>query len=186
MLLSSSLRNWSRPASAACRRTPTSARQRASLRPWLQAFEDRCLPSGLPYPTAATVSQLIADINYADKTGGAFTINLKPKTTFDLTKADNTDNGANGLPVVGGTRAVALTITGNGDTIERVGGFKTNKKGAFKCLPPARRGPGGFADATGCNAARRLGLRLGCGGGRRRHVQPGHVDGRQRQHIVRQ
>jgi hypothetical protein len=84
----------------------------------------------LPYPTAATVSQLIADINYADKSGGAFTINLTPKTTFDLKKADNTTNGANGLPVIGGTKAVDLTITGNGDTIERVGGFKTQKPGA--------------------------------------------------------
>jgi hypothetical protein len=75
----------------------------------------------LPYPTAATVSQLIADINSADKTGGAFTINLKPGTTFDLKNVDNTTNGANGLSVIGGTKAVDLTIVGNGDTIERVG-----------------------------------------------------------------
>ena len=39
---------------------------------------------GLPYPTAATVSQLVADINYADSVGGAITINLAPKTTFNL------------------------------------------------------------------------------------------------------
>src|SRR6516164_7216317 len=96
MLFSSWLRNWNRPASAARRRTPPSARHEVNFRPRLQAFEDRCLPSGLPYPTAATVSQLIADINYADNSGGAFTINLKPSTTFDLTKADNTTNGANG------------------------------------------------------------------------------------------
>ncbi len=40
--------------------------------------------AGLPYPTAATVSQLVADINYADSAGGAITINLAPNTTFDL------------------------------------------------------------------------------------------------------
>ncbi len=130
MLFSSWLQNWIRSAPTVRRRTPASARPKVNFRPRLQAFECRCLPSGLPYPTTATVSQLIADINYADKTGGAFTINLKPKTTFDLKKADNTTNGANGLPVVGGTKAVDLTITGNGDTIERVGGFKTNKQGA--------------------------------------------------------
>src|SRR3954469_12499210 len=121
MLFSSWLRNWKRSAPAAHRCTPTSARQGRSFRPRVEALEDRWLPSGMPYPTAATVSQLIADINYADKTGGAFTINLKPGTTFDVKNVDNTTNGANGLPVIGGTRAVDLTLAGNGDTIERVG-----------------------------------------------------------------
>ncbi len=92
-----------------------------SFRLRLEALDHRWLPSGLPFPTAATVSQLIADINSADKTGGAFTINLKPGTTFDVKTVNNTTNGANGLPVIGGTKAVDLTIVGNGDTIERVG-----------------------------------------------------------------
>ncbi len=115
------LRNGKRSAPAARRRTQTSLRQRAGFRPRLEALDERRLPSGLPYPTAATVSQLIADINSADKTGGAFTINLKPGTTFGVKTVNNTTNGANGLPVIGGTKAVDLTIVGNGDTIERVG-----------------------------------------------------------------
>ena len=75
--------------------------------------------NGLPYPTAATVSQLVADINYADSAGGAITINLVPNTNFDLKTVNNTTNGGNGLPVIGGTKAVNLTILGNGDSIER-------------------------------------------------------------------
>ncbi len=75
---------------------------------------------GLPYPSVSTVSQLIADINYANKAGGAITINLAPGTTFDLTSANNTTDGGNGLPVIGGATAVVLTIIGYGDTIERI------------------------------------------------------------------
>ncbi len=121
MLLSSSLRKWICTASVARRRTQTSARQQVSFRLRLEALDERCLPSGLPYPTAAAVSQLVSDISYADKTGGAFTINLKPNTTFDLKSVNNTTSGANGLPVIGGTKAVNLTILGSSDTIERVG-----------------------------------------------------------------
>jgi hypothetical protein len=121
MSFSSWQRNWMRAATAARRRTQVSPRQPTGFRPRLEALDERWLPSGLPYPTAATVSQLIADINYADKTGGAFAINLKPGTTFDVKTVNNTTNGANGLPVIGGTKAVNLTIVGNGDTIERVG-----------------------------------------------------------------
>src|SRR5262245_6549535 len=75
---------------------------------------------GLPYASVSTVSQLIADINYANSVGGAITINLAPGATFDLKSADNTTDGGNGLPVLGGTKAVALTIIGNGATIERI------------------------------------------------------------------
>lgn len=75
---------------------------------------------GLPYPTASTVSQLIADINYANNTGGAITINLAPGTSFGLTSANNSTDGGNGLPVIGATKAVELTIIGNGDTIKRI------------------------------------------------------------------
>lgn len=66
-------------------------------------------PPGLPYPTAATVDQLMADINYADNTGGAFTLNLQPGTTFNL---------SNELAIGAG---VELTILGNGDTIDGAG-----------------------------------------------------------------
>jgi len=76
--------------------------------------------SGLPYTTASTLSQLIADINYANSVGGAITINLAPGATFDLKSADNTTDGGNGLPVIGGTKAVALTIIGNGATLNRI------------------------------------------------------------------
>src|SRR5947208_3248622 len=43
---------------------------------------------GFPYATASTVSQLIADINYANSAGGAITINLAPGATFDPKSAD--------------------------------------------------------------------------------------------------
>jgi hypothetical protein len=75
--------------------------------------------AGLPYPTASTVSQLIADIHYGNTAGGRLTINLQPNTTFDLLTYDNSnEHGVNGLPIIAGN----LTIIGNGDTIERVVG----------------------------------------------------------------
>ena len=85
------------------------------LRPRLEALEDRMLPSTY---TAGSVKDLIADLNAANRTGGANTIILAPNTTFDLTAVNNTTNGANGLPVIGGNKA-SLTIIGKGDTIER-------------------------------------------------------------------
>jgi hypothetical protein len=75
---------------------------------------------GLPYPTASTVRQLIEDINYANQTGGAITINLAPGAIFALTSVNNNTDGNNGLPVIGGTKGVNLTIIGNGATIERI------------------------------------------------------------------
>jgi uncharacterized protein (TIGR03118 family) len=56
MLFSSWQRNWKRSASAARRRTQPSARQRASLRPRLEAIEDRCLMS-----TAIVQTNLVSD-----------------------------------------------------------------------------------------------------------------------------
>jgi hypothetical protein len=108
MSFSSWLRKGKRSGPAACRRTRMSRGRRASFRPRLEALEERWLPT-LPYPTAATTSQLAADINYADTTGGAFTINLQPSTTFALTS---------GPLAVGGANPVDLTILGNGDTID--------------------------------------------------------------------
>src|SRR5262249_28880128 len=67
--------------------------------------------------TAATVPDLIADINAANAAGGSNTITLVAGTTFTLTAVNNTTEGATGLPVI--TANDSLTIAGNGDTIER-------------------------------------------------------------------
>jgi hypothetical protein len=82
----------------------------------LEQLEDRMLPSNF---LAATVADLIADINAANKAHGSNTITLTAPTTspYVLTAVDNTTNGANGLPVIGNNDT--LTIVGNGDTIER-------------------------------------------------------------------
>jgi uncharacterized protein (TIGR03118 family) len=57
MVFSSWLRNWTRSALATRRRTQTSARQRASFRPRLEALEDRLTPS-----TAIVQTNLVSDI----------------------------------------------------------------------------------------------------------------------------
>ena len=66
---------------------------------------------------AASVADLIADINAANLAGGSNTIELVAGKTFTLTAVDNTTNGANGLPVI--VAGDNLTIVGNGDTIQR-------------------------------------------------------------------
>src|SRR5262245_58587086 len=93
-------------------RPPARQRRRAQLR--LEQLEDRALPSAY---TAGSVTDLIADINAANKAGGTNSIELAANTTFELTAADNTADGANGLPVIANNDT--LTIIGNGDTIER-------------------------------------------------------------------
>src|ERR1017187_7711483 len=72
------------------------------------------------YATVTNVTQLIGDINYANTSGGTFTINLQPNTTFDLlTYNGSAAFGADVLPIIAATNAVNLTILGNGDTIQR-------------------------------------------------------------------
>jgi hypothetical protein len=68
---------------------------------------------------AATVSDLIADINAANQAGRSNTITLTAPAAspYVLTAVDNTTNGANGLPVI--AKNDALTIVGSVDTIER-------------------------------------------------------------------
>jgi hypothetical protein len=66
--------------------------------------------------TAATVSDLIADINAANQAGGSNTITLTA-TTYNLTAVDNTTDGATALPVIAANDN--LTILGNGETIAR-------------------------------------------------------------------
>jgi hypothetical protein len=84
------------------------------LRPTLERLEDLTL---LTSYTAATVSDLIADISASNQQGGTNTIALVAGNAFLLTAVDNTTDGATGLPVI----AVHdnLTIVGNGDTIGR-------------------------------------------------------------------
>lgn len=91
----------------------TTPRPRLSVEP----LEDRAVPASF---TAATVVDLIADMNAANQTPEADTIALVAGRTYTLTAADNNTDGANGLPVV--AAGEDLTILGNGATIER----KTN------------------------------------------------------------
>ena len=93
-----------------CSRPPAAKRRRMRLSP--ERLEDRTLPSNY---IAASVSDLIADINASNQTGGSNTILLAPKTTFDVTAVNNTTNGANGLPVI--AKNDNLTVTGQGGDI---------------------------------------------------------------------
>src|SRR5262249_12655507 len=97
------------------RHTKAPASLRRSIRPRLEQLEDRMLPSSY---TAATVSDLIADINAANAAVGSNTITLAKKTTFTLTQVNNTSDGApTGLPVI--AAGDDLTVVGNNDTIQR-------------------------------------------------------------------
>jgi hypothetical protein len=49
---------------------------------------------------AATVSDLIADINAANLVGGSNTITFVAHKTFNLTAVNNTTDGPTGLPVI--------------------------------------------------------------------------------------
>jgi hypothetical protein len=89
-------------------------RKPASVRLTLEALEDRTVPALF---TAASVSDLITDINAANLTAESDTITLTPGTTFSLTAVTNYTNGPTGLPTV--LAGEDLTIVGNGDVIAR-------------------------------------------------------------------
>jgi hypothetical protein len=84
------------------------------FRPRMERLEDREVPALF---TAASVSDLIADIDAANLTAEADTITLVAGRTFTLTGVNNTAHGSTGLPVIAATEN--LTIVGNGDIIER-------------------------------------------------------------------
>jgi hypothetical protein len=128
---------------------------RGRLRPRLDPFEDRTL---LASYTAASVSDLIADINAANKQGGSNTITLVAPTTspYVLTAVDNTTDGPTGLPVIASKDN--LTVVGNGDVIERSGASGTP---AFRLFDVGKGGSltlqnltvqGGLEDGSGSSA----------------------------------
>jgi hypothetical protein len=103
-------------------RATVAGRASRRFRPRLETLEDRALLTGY---TAATAADLIADINAANKSGGAsiITLTASDNSPYVLSAVDNNTNGANGLPVIGKNKAVDLTIvnvpTFNSPTIER-------------------------------------------------------------------
>ncbi|HKB39511.1 MAG TPA: hypothetical protein VKD72_23950, partial [Gemmataceae bacterium] len=90
--------------------------RRPTAQPTVEHLEVRNVLSTF---TAATVGDLIADINAANAQGGKNTINLT-STTYTLTAVDNTTDGPTGLPVI--APGDQLTIDGNGATITRSAG----------------------------------------------------------------
>src|SRR5262249_47637231 len=88
------------------------AARRPGMRLCLEQLEDRTVPSNF---TASTVSELIAEINAANLTGGTNSITLVAGRTFTLTALPN--SLPESLLVIAANDN--LTILGNGDTIER-------------------------------------------------------------------
>jgi hypothetical protein len=118
----------------------------------VEQLEDRMVPSNF---TAASVSDLIADINASNRHGGTNTITLTAPTNspYVLTAVDNTTDGATGLPVIKANDN--LTILGNGDTISRSTATGTP---AFRLFDVA-----GGASLTLQNPTVQGGLALGSG-----------------------
>jgi predicted outer membrane repeat protein len=110
-----SILGFGRSASGRSRHPQAPATSRRSLRLDLEQLEDRTLPSNY---VAASVPDLIADINAANAVGGSNTITLAKKTSFVLSQANNTSDGSpTGLPVIAAGNN--LTVLGNNGTIER-------------------------------------------------------------------
>src|SRR5262245_32081503 len=92
-------------------RTRPKSQRRARL--MVEPLDDRAVPASFP---AATVADLIADINAANLSPEADTITLAPHKTFTLSETGLPDIAAEGG---------SLTIVGNGDVIERSTARKT-------------------------------------------------------------
>jgi hypothetical protein len=97
--------------STSCR---TTRARKATARLTVEALEDRLVPTSF---TAASVPDLIADINAANAAGGSNTIVLASGARFTLTAADNSTDGPTGLPVVAANDD--LMILGSGNIVER-------------------------------------------------------------------
>jgi hypothetical protein len=110
-----SMRSWIHKLFAS--RTPRTIRKApARRRLHIEQLEDRLVLNSY---TAASAADLIADIGLANAAGGANTITLTAASSshYTLTAANNSTDGATGLPVIAAGNN--LTIVGNGDTIER-------------------------------------------------------------------
>jgi hypothetical protein len=79
-----------------------------------ERLEERALLANF---TSLDAADLIADIDAANQTAEADTIELVAGATYTLTEVNNTTNGATGLPSI--AAGEDLTIVGNGSTIER-------------------------------------------------------------------
>jgi hypothetical protein len=112
-ILQGSLAMWLKKLVQRFQNRPRSAQRRHGQRLGVERLEDRTVPSSV---TAASVSDLIADINAANLAGGANTITLAAGKSFTLTAPSNT-GGTTGLPAIAANDN--LTIVGNGDVIQR-------------------------------------------------------------------
>jgi hypothetical protein len=97
MLFPSWLRTLRTTWAPAGRQDRRQAPRRRGPRLTVEQLEDRLVPSHF---TAATVSDLITDINAANLAGGSNTITLVAHKSFNLTAVNNTANGPTGLPVM--------------------------------------------------------------------------------------
>jgi hypothetical protein len=104
---------------------PSARKASPRVRLQLEALEDRLVPTSSPAtvvvpPTttynvaAGDTADLIADIETANASGLATTINLT-QSTYDFTSANNNTMGPNALPAITGN----ITINGNGAVLMR-------------------------------------------------------------------